>query len=441
MTIKKFSGKTREEAMEAAKAELGDAVVIMNVKEVRPKGVFGFLKNSTYEVTAAVEDEVMMHPFTVSAPKGTADRNNFNAVADEKIVIAPQNERGANEALRDAFQAVNEVIEQNQSVDSRTAGAVQTESVRQTSERHRENRREDSGGGHELEQRLENLQSLLETKLSDGAYTSWEAPQNQNRSLVKMIYNVLLEHEVHEKYVNQILEDAEKVMRSPNGLDNLLSNVYQKMILKMGQPRTITLGSTTPMVVFFIGPTGVGKTTTIAKLASRYKVEYGKKVALLTADTYRIAAAEQLRTYASILDTPLSIIYAPQELDTTLKKMQEYDLVLVDTAGFSHKNDAQRQDMERLLGELDAAYQREVYLVLSATTKYKDLKDIVDIYRGFTDFHLIFTKLDETDNYGNILNIRLYANAPLSYVTTGQNVPDDIEIVDPQKMVRQLLGG
>lgn len=192
------------------------------------------------------------------------------------------------------------------------------------------------------------------------------------------------------------------------------------MILKLGQPEVISLTKNKPKVVFFIGPTGVGKTTTIAKIASRFKVEQEKKVALLTADTYRIAAAEQLRTYANILDTPLSIIYTPEDIGKEIEKFADYDLVLVDTAGFSHKNDGQREDMKRLLKNLPAQYERQIYLVLSATTKYKDLIEITDIYDEFCDFHLIFTKLDETSAYGNILNIKLHTGAQLSYVTTAR---------------------
>ena len=203
----------------------------------------------------------------------------------------------------------------------------------------------------------------------------------------------------------------------------------------------ISLFKKKPKVVFFIGPTGVGKTTTIAKIASKFKVEQEKKVALLTADTYRIAAAEQLRTYANILDTPLAIVYSPEDIGKEIARFEDYDLVLVDTAGFSHKNDAQREDMKRLLQSLPEQYERQVYLVLSSTTKYKDLLEITDIYQEFCCFHLIFTKLDETGAYGNILNIKLHTGAALSYVTTGQNVPDDIEVVDTQKLVKQLLGG
>ena len=118
-----------------------------------------------------------------------------------------------------------------------------------------------------------------------------------------------------------------------------------------------------------------------------------------------------------------------------------YDLIFVDTAGFSHKNQQQKSDTKRLLDGVNEEYHKEIYLVLSATTKYRDLMEIVDIYDEISDYKLIFTKLDETSSYGNLLNIKLYADADLSYVTIGQNVPDDIEVFDTQKIVKQLLGG
>ena len=131
-------------------------------------------------------------------------------------------------------------------------------------------------------------------------------------------------------------------------------------------------------------------------------------------------------------------------LDTVKKQTREnedLDVILVDTIGFSHRNQDQKSDTNKLVSALSGYYESEVYLVLSATTKYKDLVDIADAYMEFTDFNLIFTKLDETNCLGNIFNLRLYTKANLSYITVGQNVPDDIEIVNAQKLVKQLLGG
>jgi flagellar biosynthesis protein FlhF len=137
----------------------------------------------------------------------------------------------------------------------------------------------------------------------------------------------------------------------------------------------------------------------------------------------------------------MNIIYSSEELNDAVAKVSSYDYVFVDTAGFSHRNESQCGDMKRLIEGLSSEYEKEVFLVLSATTKYRDLLDIVDIYKDIANYKLIFTKLDETTSLGNILNIKLYSGADLSYTAYGQNVPDDIEEFNTQKIVKQLLGG
>lgn len=416
MTINKFQGKTEEEAIAKAKAEFGEDAVIMNVREVKPKGLFSVFKSSTFEVTAAMkEKDSYVNPASaMQNPQKLHD--SINLAADETIELPRSGET-------DFAKTMQKLVK---------PAAPQKETMRAMSEEKR------------LEERLDSLSERLEEKLSQAApkeETAPKTPTSEELNFVRILYNTLIKNEVNEKYVNQILDEVEKFIRPGNSVDTILSNVYQKLILRFGQPRTIELSNKKPKVVFFIGPTGVGKTTTIAKIASKYKVEYNKNIAFITADTYRIAATEQLQVYANILEAPMSIVYSEHELNEKLEKFAGYDLVFVDTAGFSHKNESQREDMKRLLQGLDEQYAKEVYLVLSATTKYKDLLDIVDIYREITDYKLIFTKLDETTTYGNILNVKLYSKADLSYVTNGQNVPDDIEVFDTQKIVKQLLGG
>lgn len=425
MTINKFQGKTKEEAIEKAKAEFGPNAVIMNVKEVKPKGFLRFFASSTYEVTAAIEEkESFSTSMNNTKTAYTKGRENINLAADEEIAIPqPMRTPAREEVRKEAFDTKS----RTESFPPINEASVSEHAY--TTEK-------------EFKERLDNLSELLEQKLSNNVHEEIETkPSSQEMNFVRMVYNTLLKNEVHEKYVNQIMDEVEKFTRPGNNVDLILPNIYQKLVLKFGQPKTIELSGKKPNVVFFIGPTGVGKTTTIAKIASKYKVEYNRKVAFITADTYRIAATEQLRVYANILDAPMSIVYSVAEINEEIEKYKDYDLIFVDTAGFSHKNEQQRSDTKRLLDGVSEEYRKEVYLVLSATTKYNDLLDIVDIYNEMANYKLIFTKLDETSSYGNLLNIRLYADADLSYVTTGQNVPDDIEVFDTQKVVKQLLGG
>ena len=425
MTIKKFQGATEEEAIEQAKQELGEDAVVMNVKEIRPKGILRTFKKSLYEVTAAVEEKDNRADAGMALRNAQKTHETINVTADEPIQIPPVAAPAMDPAK--AEQNAIEFIKRN-------ANLLKKDDV---VERER------------IEEKLENLQSILEKQMAaekkkekeEDNFIKSDSKKNDNFAFVKMLYATLIDNEVDEKYINQIMDEIEKANWNGNSIDHILSNIYQKMILKFGQPHGIDLTGVKPKVVFFVGPTGVGKTTTLAKIASRLKVDQGKKIAFLTADTYRIAAAEQLRIYANILDTSLSIIYSAEELNHGMEQLEEVDVVLVDTAGFSHKSQTLKEDVKNLIQSLDARYSRETYLVLSATTKYNDLKEIADIYKEISDYKIIFTKLDETTTYGNILNIKLYSNAEVSYITNGQNVPDDIEIFNSQKIVKRLLGG
>ena len=252
-----------------------------------------------------------------------------------------------------------------------------------------------------------------------------------------------IDNEVNEKYANAIINEVSGSIKKEASIDSLLGCVYQKIILKLGEPVYMTKGDK-PKVIMFIGPTGVGKTTTIAKLASYYKLEKQYKVAFITADTYRIAAVEQLNTYASIIECPVNVVYSVDEIAQSLEDFKDFDLIFVDTAGRSHKDKEQMLELHELrdmVAGLSDTFDLECYLTLSATTKYKDMLDITGMYADIPDYRLIFTKLDETCAYGNILNIRMATGAQLSYTTTGQNVPNDIEVINEQAIARQLLGG
>ena len=411
MIIKKFTAKTEKEAIENARAELGEGVVVMNVKPVKPKGLFAFLKTPMMEVTVALEEE---------SEKLTAAVSAINSV-----IASSQNKE--EEAAKSASANNTPVMETHEKQDG---SAV------------KEKRENNSA----IEEKLDSLQSLLEQQLQKPEEEKEEAQEEKKEEtetdkFMHLLHNTMLENEVDEKYAREIMEEIELINKPNIPFDYALANIYQKMILKFGKPSGIEPASNGIKLVFFIGPTGVGKTTTIAKIASKFRVDEKKKVALLTADTYRIAAAEQLRTYANILEVPFRVIYTVEEINKALEDFKDYDYILIDTAGHSHQNMTQKDNMRNIIHSVDDRVESEVHLVLSATTKYKDLISIADSYKEMADYKLIFTKLDETTTLGNLLNLRLYTGASLSYVTYGQNVPDDIEDFNPQKTVKRLLGG
>ncbi len=406
MIIKKFIAKTEKEAVENAKKELGEGVVVMNVKTVKSKGFLAFLKPHMMEVTVALEEESEKYTAAVSAISN---------------VIASSQKKEA-EATKPA--------------PSPAPAAMATEPPAG---------KENSA----IEEKLDSLQSLLEQQLQKPEEDKEEKTgkeeekkeETETDKFMHLLYDTMLDNEVDEKYAQEIIDEIEQINKPNIPFDYALANTYQKMILKFGKPSGIEPAENGIKLVFFIGPTGVGKTTTIAKIASKFRVDEKKKVALLTADTYRIAAAEQLRTYANILEVPFRVIYTVEEIRKAIEDFRDYDYILIDTAGHSHQNSTQKENMSNFIHSVDDKVEKEVHLVLSATTKYRDLISIADSYREMADYKLIFTKLDETTTLGNLLNLRLYTGASLSYVTHGQNVPDDIEDFNPQKTVKRLLGG
>lgn len=423
MIIKKFQGKTEKDAVNAAKAELGENVVIMHVRQTKPKGLFSFFRRKVYEVSAAKEEE------SDTSMGRIADAvNAIKAVVptdDDKLYTSNKDTAKKIETVKPQEKSSSDIIEA--ATDAFISEKTNSYSVK-------------SGN---IEEKLESLHNLLEKQLVKNDADTKEAKQedDKNTDFFKLIYNTLIDNEVNEKYVNDIIDDAAALNRPNASIDYILANIYQKMILKFGKTETINEAKDGPKVIFFVGTTGVGKTTTIAKIASKLSVNDKKKVTLLTTDTYRIAAAEQLRTYANILEAPFRVIYSTDELTKALKDYESSDYILIDTAGHSQNNEDQKNGMKQFLDCVDAKYDKDVYLVLSATTKYRDLISVCDTYSEFTGFKLIFTKLDETSTLGNLYNIKLHTGAMVSYVTCGQNVPDDIEEFNPQRTVKMLLGG
>ncbi|NMA91944.1 MAG: flagellar biosynthesis protein FlhF [Firmicutes bacterium] len=190
--------------------------------------------------------------------------------------------------------------------------------------------------------------------------------------------------------------------------------------------------------VVFIGPTGVGKTTTLAKLAARYALNYGEKVGLVTIDHYRIGAVDQLRAYAEIIDLPLEVAYSPRDLSRALVRLQDCDRILVDTAGRATGNQAQ---VGELADYIEVLLPAEVHLVISATTRWQDIRFITGSFSKLHYNRLLITKLDETTSYGAVLNGAYYVNQPLVYITDGQGVPDDLKLAREMDFAGLFWGG
>lgn len=423
MIIKKFTGKDEEQALAQAKKELGDGLVVLSVKKIRRKGLLGLFSKKNTELTAAVED--------ANEIKRNREEAQKKSEAD----------------IREALQAIKKVVNEDEKKTGTAEKPVKKENqasiIAESSVK--------KADTEKIEEKLDQLQDLLKSRLTDEGERSEEKPTEEKKPekqedseldrFIEILRGTLIDSEIDGKYVDQAVGELKKNLKPGTDVDHALEDIYQKLILRLGGPALLRTSDKGPRALFFVGPTGVGKTTTIAKIASRMMIDQKKKVALLTADTYRIAAVEQLRTYADILGAPFYVVYTDDEVREKAALLKDYDFILVDTAGHSVNNKEQRDAMNAIMHSLDEVCDTKVYLVLSVTAKYKDLVKTADIYSKLAKYDLIFTKLDETDSIGCIYNLHMHTGADVAFVTDGQIVPDDIDVFDPQKTVKILLGG
>ena len=396
MKLKRFEARTEEAAIEKVKSELGQAALILSVKKVMPRGIFRFFRKPMVEVTAAYDDT---EEALEKEPEDIAvqEANVSDEIAFERDKL-----------LFDQMAKNKKITEQQAKIDN-------------------------------LEEELK----LMAKKLSVGSFSSGK-DRAYNNSLLQLFYDTLISQDVLPEIAAEILDEAEKISKTSeldinyvvklvyNKIHGILSEAVDTTVYepKDGKARTVML----------IGPTGVGKTTTIAKLSSNYILHNNYNVGLITADTYRIAAVEQLKTYADILGIEVGIVYEPEELLDKLNLMLGiHDIIIVDTAGRSHKNKENFDELRRMIFAVKDI-NIEKYLVLSMTTKLEDMLDIIDRFSEMCEFKIIFTKLDETLTYGSLLNICYKTGKKVDYLTTGQNVPDDIEKMEPDKAAKALLG-
>jgi len=277
--------------------------------------------------------------------------------------------------------------------------------------------------------------------ITTGNNTAEELPKKMEKDeshIFEVFYRNLVKNDVDPDFATRIINNLKSAYESGESVSDQVVKLYNLLAKLLDKPEVIQLKPDgKPTVVMFIGPTGVGKTTTLAKIAANYSLNFKKKVGLITTDTYRIAAVEQLKTYAEILGLPLSIVYSPNEIVDTIAQYSDKDIVLIDTAGRSHNNKAQ---MEEISAWIEASRADEVYLLVSMTTSNRNLRELVKNYSFLKNYKILLTKFDESPVVGMIINIRLLTGMKLSYITTGQNVPDDIEVADIDKILRTLLG-
>lgn len=386
MKLKTFQGKTMATALAEVKKRFGRDAIILNTRTLTKGGLLGFGGQQLVEITAAPSDTDLPLPYL----RGRVEKRSGEARRAEGVAV-PTSGR-ANPATSHLPDGLASEI-----------GALK---------------------------RL--VHDLV--RQQRGSQTA-DVPSELYDTYLKLI-----EHEVAEKIAEQLVQRVRNALPSDklgtaSAVRCELAKALKGMLPVSGPVRVAPAGE--PTIIALVGPTGVGKTTTVAKLAANFCLRDRRKVGLITIDTYRIAAVEQLRTYAQIINVPLEVAMTPPELRAAVARMRDRDVILIDTAGRSQRD---TEKINELKSFFSLVRPHEVHLVLSGTSGEAVLNEAIGRFSEVGIDRVIFTKIDETIGFGVMLNCLHKAGAALSYLTTGQGVPDDIEVGGEGLLADLLLG-
>jgi flagellar biosynthesis protein FlhF len=386
MKVKKYTASSMPEAMKLVRGELGSDVVILNSRVVQTGGFMGFFKKNSIEVIAAIDPdtEVSQKPVSMDKP------NKY------KPSLKHDESKKDSQTVR-----MNPITETPPKADK------------------------------DLLKEISQLKEMLKgTGKSEGV----SLPEPVSRQ-IQYLRDQEVDHEIIDELAAVLLEKW--YLGGAKASDEEITEWIGTAIGHRLSPLSFEGVSFKKKFVNVIGPTGVGKTTTLAKVAAECVLKHQKKVAFITTDTYRIAAIEQLKTYAKILDVPIEVCYNLDDFKAATDKFAEYDLVFIDTAGRNFRNQKYVNDLKNVI---DFGKDMETYLVLALTAKQKDMEEI---RKQFSLIHIdqfIFTKLDETAVYGSMLNMAIKFSTGIAYLTNGQDVPDDLIEAHPEMIANTILG-
>jgi flagellar biosynthesis protein FlhF len=371
MKVKKFVAKSMSEAMKKIRAELGSEAVILNSKEIETGGFLGFFTTKNIEVIAAIDTAPTVRRSTA---KTTKQPNNSTAakttpidkVSEVKEHDISQNDRMLEKEVKELKNIVN-------------------------------------GISNSLVSQFDDYPEVL--KKINQHFIDQDISPNIRIEVMKKLLKKWYIIDEGTKNDTEVLKWTKDVLKELIQSNDMGGFTYNKKFLNL------------------VGPTGVGKTTTIAKIAANCMIKHHKKVAFITTDTFRIAAIEQLKTYAKILNVPIEVAYSVDDFKKAKEKLASFDLILIDSAGRNFLNELYIDELKKVI---DFDDEMETYLVLSLTSKYRDMTTIFEQFSKININKVIFTKNDETSSKGALLNLIHEYKIGVSYITNGQSVPDDI---------------
>jgi flagellar biosynthesis protein FlhF len=388
MELKTYRASTMHEALAMVRRDLGPDAAVLHTREVQSRWLFGLVNGPRQiEVTASCD---------VNVPSRLPARSAY------------EEERGSDDDVVLRHDGPHPFPPAHSRPQPELHGAMQNQ--------------------------LTELQAMVQELCRRS-----DAPCHDLPEELFQLFTDLLDSDLGEELARELVERVRTETRGSQ-LDDLamVKARLARMIeaeVRVAGPIRITPGRC--RLVALVGPTGVGKTTTIAKLAANYRLKEKRRVGLITVDTYRIAAVEQLRTYADIIDLPMQVVSTPREMREAVGRMDKLDMILLDTAGRSPKDEVRIQELRAFLTEADAD---EVHLVLSSVASARVLEQTAERFAAVGTTSLVLTKLDEATGLGNILSLVRTSRLPLSYLTNGQNVPDDIEVAESTRVARLILG-
>ncbi|MDU1320485.1 MAG: flagellar biosynthesis protein FlhF [Clostridium botulinum] len=403
MKIKKYVVNDMNEAMTRIRYELGTDAIIISQRKVRKGGFLGLFSKKSLEVTAAIDNY--------------SKEKKHNSNTEDKI------NKGNNiEVIKRMIEERNNNIKYDNNIDHDTNILDSYREILESKNESFENKRFKGKEFTETKDLMDEIRDLK--KIVKDIGKNEKSYEDENSSLVNFFKDLDLEEEFIEKIIKKVgdlednLEEREKIKRVIENTIDIRSNSVDK-------------------VTVLVGPTGVGKTTTIAKLAGKLSLIDKKKVGLITIDTYRIGAVEQLKTYADIMNIPFKVVFSIKDMEKSIIDLDYCDVILVDTTGRSSKNMMQISELRAFIEKIK---EKSVHLVISASTKNKDIETIIKGYTILEYENIIITKLDETSTYGSILTILDKGKKPISFITTGQDVPDDIKEGNKEEIAKIVLG-
>ena len=428
MQIKRYRGADMQEALQRAKEDLGTDAVILSTRQVRGgSGTFGLFGKPMMEVTAARDTDGGEVPADMAlggagGAKGRLHQmiRNRGTTPSEHEFVRQMIAKGQTETqgllspLQDEIQELRGLL---QSTSGSTRDGMRDEvAVRQI--------RSEMG---EIRQLLQNL-SMQSAGMRDANY-----PEN-----LVVLFQQLMFNGMEEKFARRLIEESMKNVPSTEIHDFSYVKIFlARMLMKIIKVSGgLAVGPGKRNITALVGPTGVGKTTSVAKLASEQLLKYRRQVALITVDTFRIAAVEQLKVYAKIMGLPITVVNSKGEMRAAIDKFKQADVILIDTGGRSQRDDLQMSEIYTLFHEADDI---DIVLALSATTKDSDLTEITRRFGEIPLSAVMFTKLDESTTFGSLFNHAIRFKLPFAYLTTGQKVPEDIEVASKERLVDLLL--